>query len=40
MRDILSPPTHQGIGEALRAAYIPRASELPKDFAALLAKLS
>lgn len=38
-RAIMPPPVQQGIGEALRAAYVPRAYEVPKELAALLAKL-
>lgn len=38
-RDILPPPVHQGVGDALRAAYFPRVCDIPKELAALLAKL-
>jgi len=34
------PLVQQGVGDALRSAYIPRACDMPKDIAALLAKLN
>jgi hypothetical protein len=34
------PPAHEGIGRALRTAYFPQASDLPKDIAALLDRLN
>ncbi|MET0269244.1 MAG: hypothetical protein ABW173_02340 [Sphingomonas sp.] len=33
------PKAHEGIGAALRAAYLPRVSDMPADIAALLDKL-
>jgi hypothetical protein len=39
LQRISAPPVHEGVGKALRAAYLPRTRELPKDIAALLARL-
>ena len=36
---IIAPARHEGIGSALRRAYIPPQYDLPGDMAALLAKL-
>ncbi|WP_156680527.1 hypothetical protein [Sphingomonas profundi] len=38
-RPVLAPPDHQGVGNALRSAYLPRVSDMPRDLADLLDKL-
>lgn len=40
MRSVTPPVRHEGVGNALRVAFIPRACEIPGDWAMLLAKLA
>lgn len=39
MRSINAPVRHEGVGNALRVAFIPRASDIPRDWATLLTRL-
>ena len=39
-QSIRLPLRYEGVGNALRAAYLPRVYEIPGDMAALLAKLN
>jgi hypothetical protein len=36
---VVAPVRHEGVGNALRTAYIPRTSDMPSDMADLLDKL-
>jgi hypothetical protein len=36
---VMAPPIYEGVGKALRQAYVSQAPDLPVDFAALLSRL-
>ncbi len=36
---VIVPQAHEGVGAALRAAYLPRISDMPAELQDLLAKL-
>jgi hypothetical protein len=37
---VVTPAKHEGVGNALRSAYFPRAHDMPEDFQRLLDQLS
>ncbi len=39
-RYVHGPQAHDGVGQALRSAYLPRISDMPRDLADLIDRLS